>query len=76
MLAYQKLMPPSWMAVPYANREREAMLSAFKVTSVPTAIIFSQDGRLVFENAAAVADLTVANLAYWEATAARLVKAA
>ena len=42
-----------------------------KVTSVPRAMIFGADGQMLCENAAAVPNLSVSQLEYWERTAAR-----
>lgn len=71
MLQYQATMPAGFLAVPYAQPQREAMMAAFKVTSVPRAMVFGADGQLLCENAAAVPNLTVSQLEYWERTAAR-----
>lgn len=71
MMRYQATMPAGWLAVPYARPEREAMMTTFKVTSVPRAMLFAADGSLLHENAAQVANLSVASLTYMEMTAAR-----
>lgn len=71
MMNYQASMPAGWLAVPYARAEREAMMRTFNVTSVPRAMVFAPSGALLCENAAQVPNLSVSNLDYWQATAAR-----
>jgi len=70
MRAYQQQMPASWLAVPFSSSYREQLLSTFKVSAVPTLLVFAQDGRLVDANGAK-ASLSLHNVEYWERMARR-----
>lgn len=69
MMAYQQLMPPDWLAIPYNSSCREQILQMFKIDSVPRALVFSPSGSLVCENAAAT-HLTLYDMGCWERKAA------